>query len=471
MNICFPIEVKVREFIPKVFLCYQLLKKKKFKAVNIILGDKKYIGSVEDCKNLLYFSKGLWGKEWDQKIKDIRKRNFIFDLDEEGPVNVLRPDDSKIRLNKNEIERFDKVFLWGRSALKIYKKKFKNDFVKKYLLVTGHPKFDLLKKPYLGIYSEEVKKIKKEFKNFVFIPSNFSVDHITGDNNYYEYTVSLLKKNLNPNIKILNDYFFEEKRNYNELVVLIKKLAEQNPNTNFIFRPHPTQDISKVKLTFKHASKNLFVIYKYTVTPWIIACNLFIHNDCMTSLEAVALKKKIIKFHLTPLNNKITRSINIGIHFYNLEKCLSFLNKYFRNQARIKNEFNKFSTDLVYNINKNYFTDKFMTFIKNSNFNLNKEIKIFKNTKYKKNSHIFLFFEKFKSILKFTMIKLRIYTKFVKFYNYNKLLSGKYKKSKVVYIKKEEINSIINVFSKLDKTKFYFTVKKINTNVFLISNQ
>ena len=44
------------------------------------------------------------------------------------------------------------------------------------------------------------------------------------------------------------------------------------------------------------------------------------------------------------------------------------------------------------------------------------------------------------------MIKLRIYTKFVKFYNYNKLLSGKYKKSKVVYINQygtpENLNSI-----------------------------
>lgn len=470
MNLCFPIEVKIREFIPKVFLCYHLLKKKKFHKVNIILGDKKYIGSLESLNNFLYFSKGLWGKEWNKKIKDIRKQNFIVDLDEEGPINVLRSSDSRIRLNKNEIKKFDKVFLWGQSALKIYKKKFDNNFVKKIFFVSGHPKFDLLKKPYIGIYSKEVIKIKKKFKNFVFIPSNASVDHIAGDHNFYEYTVSLLKRNYNPNLKILSDYFFEEKRNYNELVVLIKKLAEQNPNINFVFRPHPTQDINKVKLTFKNSTKNLFIIYKYTVTPWIIACNLFIHHDCMTSLEAVALKKKIVKFHLTPLNNKIKRSINVGIHFSNLEKCLFFLNRYFNNRSRIKVKFNKFSSDLVYNINKNYFIDNFLTFLKKNNFYLNEENKIFKEINYQKDSYFFLFLKKFKNIFKFIIIKLGIYTKLVKIYDYNKLLSGEYKKLKVPFIKKKEICNIINLLSKLDKIKFSFTVKKINTNVFLISN-
>ena len=43
------------------------------------------------------------------------------------------------------------------------------------------------------------------------------------------------------------------------------------------------------------------IIFKYTVTPWIIACKSYIHSGCTTVFEAITLNKKI--FYLSN-NNK-----------------------------------------------------------------------------------------------------------------------------------------------------------------------
>ena len=62
----------------------------------------------------------------------------------------------------------------------------------------GHPKYELLKKPYDSLYQNEVSKIKRKYKKFVFIPSSFSYfdSHQFQDDNAVEnvYFKLFLKK-------------------------------------------------------------------------------------------------------------------------------------------------------------------------------------------------------------------------------------------------------------------------------------
>ena len=97
------------------------------------------------------------------------------------------------------------------------------------------------------------------------------------------------------NKKIVSDERLIEKKNYFSAIELIKKIALQNTKLNFVFRPHPRQDLKKVKERFK-GYKNIFVEYKYSITPWIYQCDLFIHSGCTTVFEALAMEKKVISY-------------------------------------------------------------------------------------------------------------------------------------------------------------------------------
>ena len=95
----------------------------------------------------------------------------------------------------------------------------------------------------------------------------------------------LIKKNFNKYLDI-------EKNNYFCLIKLLEKIAINYPDINIVFRPHPRQDIKIVKKRFSKRIKNLKIIYKDVITPWIAACDLYLHSGCSSFLEAASLEKK-----------------------------------------------------------------------------------------------------------------------------------------------------------------------------------
>jgi len=157
--ICFPIEIKDRELYPKLLVAYYLLKTKK---IDVIIGDKKnFFIDTEKSKNLIVFWKG-GGKHIFNLYHHLKKNNFIFNLDEEGPISLMNKHDLALKVNIFVHKYMDKIFLWGNDDFKIYSKKDKNK--KKDIKIFGHPKLDLLKKPFIKIFEKQLVKIKKNTK-------------------------------------------------------------------------------------------------------------------------------------------------------------------------------------------------------------------------------------------------------------------------------------------------------------------
>ena len=65
-------------------------------------------------------------------------------------------------------------YIRNNSEFHILKNIKKIDKVKLY----GHPKFDVLKKPFINLFNKEVAYIKKRYKNFYLINSSFMKDSI-----------------------------------------------------------------------------------------------------------------------------------------------------------------------------------------------------------------------------------------------------------------------------------------------------
>ena len=450
--VCFPIEIKQRELFSKLYLSYLLLKTKK---IDIVIGDKKFFFiDYEKSKNLIFFYKG-GGSHLLNLFKSVSKNNYIFNLDEEGPISMMSSMDHKIKVN-NQINKYiHKIILWGENDKKIYK--IRKCYEKEKTYILGHPKLDLLKKPYLKLFKKEHETINKNFKNFVFIVSHYTLDNVIKDENYYLYIQNLYSQKKDRIKKIISN----ELKKYTKFVQLIKKISEKNPNKQFIFRPHPGQDLNKVIKRFGNFPKNLKIIHKYTVTPWIIACDHYIHAGCTTVFEAEKLKKKITYISNFDKFDSIWSNIGRKFNIRDEDEILSF----FKKDIKLPKINNTKKIDvIVKNINNEYeFGKNFIDMLKKENFLQKKSLLYMRNYNIKKN-----FIKNFLSSIKNNILKINLISRLAANYIPDFVLTKKLKDSKFHKFNRNELIKKLLLFTKLDNSNIKFKVSKLNGHMFKI---
>ena len=124
MIIVLPIEIKIREFLPKLLLSYSILKKSK-KKFKIILGSQRDILTKLNLFNCIYLDKGsatmvTWLLD---RLK--KNGNIIFQLDEEGPISEMDKIQKVYRYPDKVFKNVDKFFSWGKRDQKFLKIKTK----------------------------------------------------------------------------------------------------------------------------------------------------------------------------------------------------------------------------------------------------------------------------------------------------------------------------------------------------------
>tara|TARA_Y100000389_G_C17433166_1_gene503946 strand:+ start:558 stop:1964 length:1407 start_codon:yes stop_codon:yes gene_type:complete len=464
MIIIIPIEVKDRELFPKLLIAYYLLKLNK--KIKIVLTKSSILIKQNlNNKNLVYFEKSI-STHKENLHREFLKENYIVSLDEEGPFYHWPIIFKKNRINLKIIsnDNFKYFFLWGKNEKKFFTKKILTNNKKK-IIPVGHPKFDFLKKKNHIFYDKELSFIKKKYTKIILVSSSFLYDAAMDEELYNIY----IKKNLKneKGKKQFQNSLKNDFENYTQLIDLTKKIAEKFENHTIIFRPHPMQDINKVKKRFANVPKNLKIIYQFTVTPWIISSAYYIHSHCTTVHEAFFLRKKI--YCLRP---------NIKVHF---KKNLTEYGDFFRNKNSL---LKKLTNDIK---NKNSLNSKICIDKNIINFNKEKDTseliallisKKFRAIKSKieykfetKNQISFIKRIKYKSL---SIAKEIIYKNFKFFYKFlfkfsiiNKeyLLPKDYKINKIKSLNK---NDIINFFNKVKSSKVNVSVKKINKNIFEI---
>lgn len=463
MTIALPIEIKVREFLPKIFLAVKLLEKLN---QDIIIGEKNKVYEIYKKNNGLY----LISKGGPIKLFKFFKKNYFNNylglLDEEAPLSNIGKFDLLPRIDKKIFFNLDDYFVWNETDRKLLNKYLKYD---EKILKFGHPKFDLLKYPNIKIFNNKIKKIKKRYKNLVFIPSSFVFDQLLGDKITRKFQISQFKKD-HKNTKVFkkyNEIINIELNNYELFIKLLINLAKDNPKFNFVFRPHPRQSISILKKRFKGRPKNLHIIYKDIITPWIIACRLYIHYGCTSSLEASLLRKKIILY----VNNKkafLNRDLklfeSLSHSFDKYDKCYNFINNHLK--KNLKNlKTSKISLKYLYNKDANKFHKKFIKYFKTkySNKIQNLEIKqldIFSNNNKKIQSLL--------SNLKKFLQKIKLINFFITKINPNFFLTKEYKKKKLNKISLKEIKETLKILKIENISNLNIKIIKISDNLFLL---
>jgi surface carbohydrate biosynthesis protein len=216
---------------------------------------------------------------------EIKKNNgIIVNLDEEGAVDFSDNSTLKERYSKKLFDYADMVFMWGINQYNLVSKNA--DDIKR-VIVTGHPRFELLQPKFHHLYNQEVTQITKKYGKFILINTNMGFgNNIKGDEFIIKNYIGRFS-----NIKKIVKY---DKIKLNSYVELILELANKI-DRKIIVRPHPEEDHSPYEHAFR-SIENINVIYSGSVVPWLLAAEEVIHPDCTTAVETSFLGKLPISF-------------------------------------------------------------------------------------------------------------------------------------------------------------------------------
>lgn len=432
-TVIIPIEVKHRELDSKLCLAHKIASKKKFK---IIISAQRSLGQIS-FENCIFFDKSISNAKIDY-IKKIKEKNLYLYIDEEGPYSLLDKFALKVRTPKQIINNLSVLLLHGDEDKKYLK--HKNN------LIIGNPKYDLLSKTQSKIFIDEINFIKKKFKKFVFVPSNFGLDSLRKPSAQDKF----MNKNyiFSYNERKLYETFKKKREgnivNYQYFIKIINEIAAKNKDILFIIRPHPYQDFNLFSKRFSNL-KNIKVIYKFSIIPWIIACTYYIHAGCLSVFDAVKLqkpiyyinKKKIIKKH------KIFKNIGKNLDLRNNKLFSNSELKKFKKENK-KNT--KFLKQFIQNISDQKFFNSF-------------------------NNYIQLYYNPSRpSIIKLREVKKRgvlgiVKSKLKKIFS-DQYFTEKYQNQKIKKITLFEIQKKIKIWNDLQKEKV--KVKKLQNNIFQI---
>ncbi len=444
-TIFFPIEIKTRELLPKLYLVNKSLNE----GFNCFIGDKIGINRA-----LNYFSPGTYFYKSINVFDNLRikkiisKGNHYVALDEEGGFAFEKNSDLKnfinLRSSYENVKIIDLFFNWGKFDFQAYRNIYK-EFKQKFIL-TGGPKINLWTKKFVKkIYNKEIEYIKQKYgEDFIFITGSSWSNKSEALKSFRLSTRSYKFKKNNEKKKRI-ELLFKEVKDFKTFGKMIKYIIQKNPNKKFIIRPHPAESIRDWEKVLNNKKNNNFsIIKKFDATPWVYLASQLIHNKSSVVLEAVMLKKKIISFR-----SRITSRDFVNKFGY-IAKNKIQVNKY------LSKKFSSFTISKKMKRELNY---KLL----NSNNKENACNNILKNIKKihkRENSY---------SIFKIYLFSLMfsIYDNFNYFFGFKKLnsslkktLDDKLKGG----IKKKEIVYTLNKFKKND-----YKVIRISSNSYFVS--
>ena len=438
-NLIILIEIKKRELISKLVLSEFALKKK----YRIFIGNtSSYFWALKKkvLPKGIILLKSIEHKDLSYLRQYKNQNAHIVCLDEEG--GQLRSSIAnffKQRVSDESLSFVSSFYNWGKLDYN-YSKKHYLRHNKKFKL-TGSPRIDLLNPKLEYIFEDKVKELKKKYKKYVLICTNFGLSnsHYT-DKEKIKIETKNRRFKKNSEINWLKKYMKEERKLMFKFIDLCNYLSNHYKNLNFVFRPHPAENISTYN---KHIfNKNVIIENDGNAIDWIKGSIAHIHNGCTTGFESFALKKKVFSYE--PFKTKFIDNITSNKISYRIKNKKDFLNNIF--ESKKINFTNKKKRNIF---NYRYkFSDNFNSYeiIKNLN-----ELKIQKaDFKYKLRPYLI------KRLLQFIQYKVFDYK-----------FKSKYYKEKNKLVQKNDIIKFFKKNKKMSKIK----INKLIEGLFCIESK
>ena len=355
-----PCEIYHREFDAKLILAQNLASTYCFSS--LIGYDKHFTLLSNYLKNCSLLEKSCSSIMWNARIKNVVNRcGEVIVSDEEGFNNI---DESNSyawssRLDSQEASAINLYACWGKTDFQFFSR---FNHLAARLKILGNCRSDLLGASGKKLYAELSSSLQMVFGPFVLCVDNFCVEHRDGS-----YSPPRYDKSEEENNKAQIEYAarMEDQANRrSHFARLIKQSALNNANLNYVIRPHPCADPRWWCEAFWDL-RNVHVIYKYNVDPWLHAAKAVISMGCTTSIQSIVAGTPVIEIKL----ESSILSQNLGFaHNYtklnvkNIEQLdraithsLNEPSNCFRNRAQIESDWKNSLTNSATSI----FADEF----------------------------------------------------------------------------------------------------------------
>ena len=283
-----PVETQVREFDAKLLLA----------CVAAERGIPAYIGFQNRIRDRIttlppgiFIAKGFASKK--AKIMGILTGlgHEIYAWDEEGLVHQPPEIYYDRRLSKKSLQYLSGLFAWGDDYKKMVEDFPHYDGTPIYC--TGNPRVDLLRPEVRAFFDAAVEEIRDRLGRFILLNSSFGTSTLATGNPTerqkgtaaeVRHSMSWWQGQLAYRVEL-----FEHYRD------MTGKLAAKFPDRTFVVRPHPAESLETWR-EYAAPYPNLTIEHEGNVTPWLMACDMMIHNGCMTGIEGALLGTPVIAY-------------------------------------------------------------------------------------------------------------------------------------------------------------------------------
>tara|TARA_Y100000590_G_scaffold415658_1_gene513696 strand:+ start:57850 stop:59019 length:1170 start_codon:yes stop_codon:yes gene_type:complete len=335
-------------------------------------------------REYIYLDKGYHENVSDKLYEQIKdNRGIIINLDEEGAVDY--PDNSTLlnRYSAKMFEKVDFIFLWGNNQYDLVKERINR---RNRVIVSGHPRFELLKNKYHIFYEEEANRIKKKYGNFILINTNMGFgNNIRGD--------SFVINNYGVRFKNIKRIIEFDKNKIKVIKSLVMKLAK-DLDKKIVIRAHPEENINYYNDIVDHNSVN--AVYEGSVIPWLIAAEMMIHPDCTTAIESLMLGKKSVSYLPQYYDENLVTKLPLeaSYKFSDPDELMRFINNKIYLDEDIKLDEYKFLHD-----NFSFFEDSSRNIVNNISQLINQSYSI-KDNNLLINQRLILIYKSLRSMIR-----------------------------------------------------------------------
>jgi len=330
-----PVEIQHREMLAKLYLGAVAVSK----GFSVVVGDQKEIARrTSELKPGIYLDKSV-AKTKRLFFEKLRKLGHTpVALCEEGLVYRNKDRYLNERIDPKTFSQANIFFCWGETQ--------KNDISenvieKDKLLITGNPRFDLLRDEFRQIWKKESDLLFKKYGKFILINTNFSrYNRLPGTADVIE----LLQRRgtLDP---VHGPAYYEGLVQHLATIMeafleVIPKIAQRFPEHAIVLRPHPGENVEPYVQLAKNYI-NIKINNNGSVVPWLLAADVVIHNSCTTGIEAWVLDRPVISY--MPISNVLYDSKLPNELSYKCvaeDELLSRINKIIKDNSDAKRDTN-----------------------------------------------------------------------------------------------------------------------------------
>lgn len=299
MNLYIPVEVKNRELHAKVYLAKHAAEH----GFNVILGRKNDLNElIVRMPPGAYLGLGAF-ENFRHYFAKLKRLGFTVVVnEEEGLVTYADRMYVDMRVSGATLQQIDALFTWGAENQQVLANAFPEH--EKKFMVTGNPRFDLLKPKNRQVYAAEMQDIESKYGRFVLVCTSFSsINHFDKNLDYVKSLIDKRTLRSKESIENFTRYREVKQKTFTAFLDAIPELAAIDPEINVVIRPHPSENMD-IYREFATKFPNVRVDARFSVHPWIIKAEALVHHYCTTSIEALAAGTP--RFALRPLRDPLS---------------------------------------------------------------------------------------------------------------------------------------------------------------------